>query len=281
MNTKKNILFYGTCQSLAVKTILNLNDNYFNQFHVQCYSTDITKNDFDNILKDCDIIITQPIPDNYREKEYLSTDYIINNCKKDCITIIYQRQYFNFYYFDSTYKNFNNSVLHQPNDYHYNELINYYKNNLSINSYIDNIINNVNFKSKQELEIIADESIQYLIQKDKHIVDKYVINNNIHYISIANYIRNNYKKELLFFSMNHPTKKLLQPICKKILQILNIDDTINYNIDPLNSPRCILYKCIENVIDFKISNDNIILNDKTNLTDIIQLYYDTYKNIQF
>jgi len=281
MNINKNILFYGTCQSLAVKTILNLNNNDFNQYHIQCYSTDITHDEFDKILKVCDYIITQPIPDNYRDKIYLSTQYIINNCKKDCKIIIYQRQYFNLYYFDTTYKNFNGDILHLPNDYHYNELINYYKNNKSIIEYIDQVVNNINFKSKEELEEIANNSISYLIEKDKHIIDKYLVNDNIHYISIVNYIKNNYKKKLLFYSMNHPTKILLQPICKKITEILNIENTIDYNIDPLNNPRCILYKCVENILDFKISNDNVILSDKTNINDIIQLYYDTYNNIGF
>jgi hypothetical protein len=231
------------------------------------------------ILKKCDIIVTQPVPKKYRNLEYLSTEYIINNCKKNCNIIIYQRQYFNFYYYDTIYKQFNGDTLHKPNDYHYNEMINYYKNNKSINDYINDVVNNKNLKSSDELEKIALDSIKYLIEKDKDIVKELVKNENIKYISIVDYIKDNYKKKLLFYSMNHPTKILLQLICEKIVKILNIKNTINYDIDPLNNPRCLLYKCIQNNVDFDISKENVLLSNKSTPEEITKLYYDVYKSI--
>jgi hypothetical protein len=275
-----NILFYGTCQSKAIKSVLNLNKEY-NQYHIQCYNTDITHENFDNIINKCDIIITQPIPDNYRDKIYLSTNYIIQNCKKNCKILIYQRQYLNFYYFDTSYKQFNGDTLHKPIDYHYNEMINCYKNNLSIEYYINNIVNNKNYKTKEELEQIVNTSIKYLREKDKEIVNNYVKSDNIKYIPVVDYIVDNYKNKLLFYSMNHPTKFTLQFICEKIIELLNIKNTINYNIDPLNDPRCIIYKCIENVVNFDVSNNNIITCNKNSLETITQLYYDTYTNIKY
>jgi hypothetical protein len=273
-----NILFYGTCQSGAIKKILNLG-NEFTQHHIQCYSTDISKKDFDDIIKICDIIIMQTVPDNYRDKEYLSSNYIIKNCKISCKIIIYQRQYFNFYYYDTLYKQFNGDTLHKPNDYHYGEMINYYKNKKTIEEYNNEIVKNKNLKSKEELEKIANDSIKYLIEKDKEIIRTYVKKDNIKYISIVDFIKDNYKKYLLFYSMNHPTKKLLQLICEKIIEILNIKNTIKYDIDPLNDPKCILYKCIENVVEFKVSDEIPFLKNKTNVIDIAKLYFDVYDEI--
>lgn len=273
-----NILFYGTCQSGAMKSILNLGSEYI-QHHIQCYSTNISKEDFDKIIKNCDIIITQPVPKNYRDKEYLSTEYLIKNCKKECKIIIYQRQYFNFYYFDTLYKQFNNDTLHRPNDYHYGEMINYYKNNKTIEEYISEVVNNYNFKSKEELDKIAQDSIKYLIEKDKDILREYVISENIKYISIVDFIKDNYKKKLLFYSMNHPTKLLLQLIAEKIIETLNIKNTINYEIDPLNDPKCIIYNCIQNAVEFNISQELPYLKNKNNVYGISKLYYDVYKEI--
>ena len=85
-----------------MKQILNLN-NYIETF-IECYSTTLNEGEFENIISQQDIIISQPISDNYRDKPYLSTNFIINHCKETCKLIIFDSCYFNFYYFDLTYK---------------------------------------------------------------------------------------------------------------------------------------------------------------------------------
>jgi hypothetical protein len=305
MNNKLNILFYGTCQSKGIKDVLNLSENYYIQYHIQCYSTNISKEDFNNILNICDIIITQPIPDNYRDKDYLSTTYIINNCKKDCKVLIYQRQYFNFYYYNTIYYKFKDDVLHIPNDYHYGHMIEYYKKNKNVDDFMNEIVFNMNLKSKDDLESIANESIQYLVERDKDIVNKYIKNtmnlskhsedkellsvanaidntskSNILYVSVVQYIKDNYKNKLLFYSMNHPTKVLLQYVAQEIVTKLNLKNSINYQIDPLNEPKCIIYSCIQNALNFNIFNENVQLCDKHDIKSIVNLYYDTYNSIK-
>jgi hypothetical protein len=78
------IIFYGNCQTFAIKQILNLNDTIdtIDTNHISCHNTKLNKDEFTDIIKDCDIIITQPLKDNYRDLDYLSTKYIINNTKK-------------------------------------------------------------------------------------------------------------------------------------------------------------------------------------------------------
>ena len=277
---KINVLFYGTCQSKAIKEIINLSDAEYMQHHIQCYSTNISKNEFNNILSICDIIITQPVPNNYRNVDYFSTNYIINNCKKNCKIIIYQRQYLNFYYYDTIYYDYKNDVLHEPNDYHYGEMIKYYKEKKSIDTYLNNIVYNTNLKTKEELENIANKSIEYLFNKDNDIKNEYINNReNIIYVSVTQYIKDNYKNKLLFYSMNHPTNILLQYISEEIIKSLNIKNTMNYNIDPLNEPKCIIYNCIQNAVNFDISKANISLCDRHDIKSVTQLYYETYNSI--
>lgn len=288
---KLNILFYGTCQALAIKQILNLSDDEYIQHHIQCYSTEYNKEDIDKILNKCDIIITQPIPDYYRNVIYLSTNYLINNCKKNCRIVIYQRQYLDFYYFDTTYYDFKGDTLHEPNDYHYKSMIDYYKNGYNEKDYIKNIVNNNDLKSKADLDEIVNNSIKYLFEKDIEIINTYFdikLNNtnnkkykDLYYIPVVDYIKDNYRNKLLFYSMNHPTKILLQYIAEEIIRILDIKNSIDYNIDPLDNPKCILYSCIQNAVNFDISNDknNVLLGDKDNIDDVVQLYYDVYKSI--
>ena len=117
-----NILFYGNCQLTAIYKTLNLSNNY-KQYNICCWATDYNKEQFTNIINCCDIIITQPINDNYRDQEHLSTSYIINNSKNNCKIIIIDSCHFDFYYIDLTYKFFNNEILKIPHDYHYDNII--------------------------------------------------------------------------------------------------------------------------------------------------------------
>ena len=279
-----NILFYGNCQIAAIKETLCLSNNEYNIFHIQCWTTECKKETFIDIIKKCDIIITQPINDNYRGVDYLSTNFIIKHINHKCKIIIFDNCYFNFYYFDLTYKKFNNENLRKPTDYHYNKMIECYNNNYSIEYYIDNYVNNENLKTSQELEEIANNSLEELEKRYNSNKEKYN-KNNIYIISISEFIKNNYKNKLLFYSMNHPTKYLIQYICLEIIKILQIPNTINYDIDKLNNSKCIIYKCIQKNVNFDITNHESLLSIEldtiSNNYDIIKLYYDTYKSIIF
>jgi hypothetical protein len=106
-----NILFYGNCQLTAVCETLHLDKDFFQTFSIPCWSTDCGKTEFTDIIEKCDVIITQSINDCYRNVDYLSTSYIINNSKKDCKIIIVDNCYFDFYYFDVSRRQFNNEEL--------------------------------------------------------------------------------------------------------------------------------------------------------------------------
>ena len=272
----QNILFYGNCQTCALKKTLNLKD--INIINILCYETEIDKEQFINILQTCEIIITQNICDNYRNKDYLSTSFIINNCKKDCKIIIFDSCYFNFYYFDLTYKTINNEIVHYPNDYHYNKMIECYMNNQSIDYYINNYVNNQALFSSEQLEKIANDSIYELYTRHQANIEKYKPYENIYMISCVHYIKYNYKDKLLFYSMNHPTPSIFHNLAEQIISILSLPNTIDYTSDFLDHPKCILYKCIQNVVNFNIDSYPPITCGRTNSRDITELYYCTYKD---
>ena len=115
---KKKILFFGNCQTGAIINILNLNDS-FTINNIVCYKTNINKKKFTSLIKNQDIIVTQPIAKNYRNLEYLNTSYILNNINTNTIIIIFNSCYFDFYYPDLKYFRHNNKIIHQPIDYHY------------------------------------------------------------------------------------------------------------------------------------------------------------------
>jgi hypothetical protein len=259
-----------------------LNLQNFAATRIECFSTNLDESEFTDIIKQQDIIICQPIWDNYRDKPYLSTKFIIKNCKKSCKIIIFDSCYFNFYYFDLTYDLFNTKVmLNQPIDYHYNKMMECYKNNVSAEYFVENIVNNEDLKTKEELENYANESLEELNKRYLESIGNYKINDNIHIITCYDYIKNNYKDKLLFYSFNHPTKFVIQFICEEIIQILNINNTIDYNVDVLNCIKCIIYKCIQKAVNFNVNDFKPLTCEKQDVKEITELYYDAYRKNGF
>jgi hypothetical protein len=228
------------------------------------------------MIQTSDIIITQPINDNYRNKTYLSTKYIMENCNKDTIIIVFDSCHFDFYYFDLKYqKDNNNKLFRRPSDYHYGELINCYINKLSPAYFKKHFVDNENLKTKEELENIASNSIEQLLIRNNNC-EKIYKGNNIFFIGIGQFVKDNYKNKLLFYSMNHPSKYLFHYISEKIINILKIKNNINYFCDPLENYKGLIYKCIQQNVNFNITDYNPKVLNKNNTIDIINLYYSQY-----
>jgi hypothetical protein len=279
-----NILLYGNCQLWGIKECLfSLND--YDAEYLDCYIQENDENYMLQKYKNADIIITQPIQDNYRDKTYLSTSYIIKNCKKTCKIIILDSLHFDFYYCDLTYIFFKDKILEYPEHYHYQYMIDCYKNNVSVNDYIKNYINNIDLISKEDLENKAIASINELKRRYENNKIKYT-GENIYFIYTGDYINDNYKEKLLFYSMNHPTFHLLKFISEQIVLLLNLKN-INYKFFEIDNSKCIIYKCIQKVVKFNIDNCKLKLQDRNNgeikdtIEDICKLYYDTYDRIGF
>lgn len=244
---KKSILFFGNCQVDVICKTLNLNSNDYEQITIKGYEDNVTHEYMSELLKTMDIVITQPIKDDYLNKPYLSTSYIINNCKPDCKIIIIPSYHFKFYYFDvSPHEKLGQRV----SAYHYDSMIECYKQGQSVDYYIDNYVDNPLLKNKEELEKIADDCIKEL-ENRYNDSQKYKINTNVITLPISQFIRDNYKRTLLFHTTNHPTNILFHHVCHEILNVLHMENTIDYWSDHLSSIiRNIMYKCVEQVVEF-------------------------------
>lgn len=269
-----NILFFGNCQIYAIKQILNLGTSYTQKL-VECFSTNVDKFTFTRFIQTSNIIITQPISDTYRDVDYLSTRYILQHVNKFCRVFIVDSCHFDYYYFDLTYKTSNNRILEYPSHYHYNGLIDCYKENLPHEHFLINYVNNESLKTSEQLDAIANNSLGELRRRNVENKNKYT-HQNITFITTADFIQEHYKETLLFYSMNHPTKYLFHFICDQLLHHLSIKNTMNYDLDPLDATRCILYKCIQNNVHFDCNHFSPKLNDNNNINDIILLYYTDY-----
>jgi hypothetical protein len=279
---KKNIFFYGNCQIGAIKDIIIDCICDYNIIVVPCFGDLIQKETFLNHIKQADIIITQPIQPNYRETDYLHTEFILENTNPNTKIIIFPSLYFNFYYFDYIYKHLNNNeLLREPSHYHYHGLIECYSNGKTVDDFFNEYVNNINLKTKIQLETIATDGIREL-EKREQLMQNYKNIHDCYIITCSDFISNNYKNKLLFYSVNHPTKFVFHDIVEKIIIYLDLNKLINYSIDPLYfNERGILYKSLELVINFNIYEHmpNLFNYKLENSKEIAEKYYDIYNNI--
>jgi hypothetical protein len=273
------ILLFGNCQLWAIKETLKFNSSV-SVTYIACHSTDMIATEFTTLIQESDIIVTQPIKDAYRGSTYLSTSYIINTARSDCKIIIVDSCYFVFYYFDLTYKFHNGSLLQVPHDYHYNGLVDSFKRSLPIAHYIDNYVNNPTLKSCAELGKLANNSLAELKLRYERNCESYGQHTNVSILTTYDFIKDNYKKCLLFYSMNHPTKHLIQHICQQIRTLIGVECVILDKVDCLGgSHKSILYACIQPMVEFDIRDHQPLTLLKTTPEDIARVYYDTYKTI--
>ena len=251
----QNVLFYGNCQLEKLMDIMCLPPAYFKATYIPCFLTDL---EFDHILKESDIIITQPIHDNYRDKYYLSSNYIVNKCKENAIILFVNNCHFNFYYFDLTYT--------ESCNYLHSSIIDCINNNKDVNYYKNVYIKNSDLKSSNELTEIFNKTITELNNHYQNMLQ--YKKNNTYFINVIPFIEKNYKNTLLFYTFNHPTKYLLQFIALEIINILDICDTINYDFDPFNYERGILYSCIQKMVNFNIEKHTPYMNGSSDVNDI-------------
>ena len=222
-----NILLYGNSQIQAIKEILNLPSDVYHLFMI-FISTE--KGDFLHILQTCDIIITQPMDNGYR-----GIDYLTSHCKQNAKIIIFDTCFFDWKKYVKSYSDL--SVLTNKEDawnhwqfYGKNEGRNYF-----YSSFIKECISNFDWKkyveSYSDLSVLTNKEDawnhwQFYGKPEGRTF--FTLHFENHIISCYNFIQENYKKQLLFYASDNPSKYLLHYICQEIIICLNISNSINY-----------------------------------------------------
>jgi hypothetical protein len=225
------------------------------------------------VLPKVDILIIQNISDNYKNNKKLSTKSIIFNTKKECKIIHIPNCYFDFYYPNLIYLDSYDVTLQEF--YHDKNLLNlYFSNNSDYNTitkkYCD-IMKNKDLYDEKYLLSKAYNSLREMKKRENEMK---------HDIKISDFIENNFKKKLLFYTINHPTKYLLNYICEKICEILNIQ-YVEQNLDPMET-KCVPIHCsLSKIVLFDIYEKQPILNNISGLNDVSKYLLELYENNKF
>jgi hypothetical protein len=282
----KKMTIIGNCQANALSKFLLSNSTFsYNYEYIEIKPIFLMNEDELNylyiyILPILDLIIIQPISEEFNNNNIkYSTKTILNNIKFDCTTIIFPSLYFDFYHPYLCYLNDENTKISEPMDYHDKILINLYLSNKDlpndsiIKRYL-NIFNNNILLNQSMIENNLINSLQKVHDKELKFNNFGV--KNTKYIYSYEYIKNNYNKNLLFYSINHPSKHLLQYISDEILNYLNIKlEKYSLDIDPFDNIIIPIYKTLSIFLQFDIS----IYNNMINNNDIYNEYINIYRNI--
>ncbi len=286
----KKFTIIGNCQSDALSEFLLSNQTFKNTYEYISYIPifKMTSQELDNlytdILPNLDLIIIQPISENYNNNYKYSTKSILNAVNKNCIKILYPSLFFDYYHPFNLYISDNTRPgwkLDEPYDYHdkniLSSFIQFQTEDEALNKYYEALYNpdllTLHFFNERLLKNISN-----LKEREIKYIDYCTEDTNI--INSSQFIMEYYDKILLFYSINHPTKYLFYYIANSCLIYLNIPlEIYPEDIDPLKSLIMPVYMCLQKCLKFDISyylnfrHFEIILNDK----DTIQKYYEGYR----
>jgi hypothetical protein len=232
----KHYTVYGSCQAHALGLILNSNEIFKKQYQYHPvkapWGTPLDEIQEYNrtLFPTLDLFIYQPII-NYEEPK--TTKYITQNClKPGCQIIIFPFLYFRGYHPQSV------TVWDTTNDkavsshhieclYHDKNLISSY---LQPNFNLDEFTKKINSFDFYDWNTTFNITMQSLKELRKREINDYVG----YYIRVADFIQQNFQQQLLFWTVNHPTKYLLQYLAKQVFNHLGIWIAFDNQIDPLS-----------------------------------------------
>lgn len=282
-----NVLAFGNCQVLGIVNILDrMLKNPFSITSLPCWLTEITKEDILIKIKQSSIIITQPIAGGYRDVEHLNTEFLVKNSIPGTKIIIIPSLFFTGYHFDQYYLTDKDGLgISTPWDYHYSGMLSSFIANGSVDNFKDSHLYNENLETEQQLRERCENDIEELRRRISSIeVDsKSWTLNEMYFICPCDFIKKYYRYKLLFYSINHPTKELLQWIISEILEIANLKEYsifIDLNYDPINSYISPLYKCLRKHLYFDIDVFNLRIMDNDNIDDILRAYQNEYLRLR-
>lgn len=275
----KKCLVYGNCQSMALKGLLKQNPQFNKHYEiVECPSVHLlTQDDLPNqelILSDVDLLIHQPVSDNYKGLYQLSTNYLKSKLKPKAKVISFPVAYFTGYNPEMVYlKTKNGQRIAQPFTYHDTNIMKFYLLGKSVNETIELIQSNDFYQSSYAHQNL--ENTLFNLEQRERDLD----------IKLSSFIRESYKVDKLFYTFNHPTSIILNYLANSIFQALELDknkvffDILEKSDILANSSFPIypsLYSALE--LQFPTSNSYVFERKTYPMESVVDSYFKIYDN---
>jgi ribosomal protein S18 len=278
----KKFTVYGNCQARVIASVLSSSKVFkseFEYFDIKAVHL-MTPNELEffieQILPQLDLFIFQPVSNKCNNDERYSTNYLLSKLKSDAISISFPSCYFRGYNPEmKRTKLIKHGVDQDEFNYHDQNLI---KNFLSENIVSpEDFLSSDCFYSEDFSYQAVEESITELELRESNMFGS---ERQID-IKVSQFIRDNYQKQRLFYTFNHPSTALLIYIGKAILRLLEFEDEIGYRKDPFAHTIHPIYKSHYQNLKLKFDNPMVykINNQEYQDTNFIQKYISYYSKI--
>lgn len=227
---KKKICVSGNCVTEIIPHFLRTNMKFNQNYEVKPLKpvfmlTEEDLADFKKDVAECDIFLTQPIGGQKYVDMGIDTKTLKETMKSNAKLIQMPVPYFIGYFPEQFYLHDENGNLvgtHDglPSPYHNKIIFWGYINGKSAQEILELLYASCNMKNIKKL--VADSFAE--LRRREETID----------FKISDYIKNNYTKERLFWTINHPTNALIQELSRRVLLLLGIKRHF-WNIKPVIS----------------------------------------------
>ena len=274
-------IYYGNCQVANLNHFLKLEKVGYRVKTIDCVKTEWDVNKLKRFIRRAKLIIMTYIRPNYRNIDYLSSQFIVKHAHPNTNIIIVPSIYFPLYHYDAmTIKLPEDGMLRDPNMHHYHNLLNCYLKGKSREEYLKEYVNNVDLYSLKELEKMADDGIKQIQLRQDEIL-KLKSYRNINVVLIDQFIKNNFQDKILFHTYHHPTNILYQHVIDQIIDFAHLKpDKINRTSDPLIVyGKMYIYDSMKKILKFDVDeyNKEVLKPYNNSLEYMVKRYYEAYK----
>lgn len=278
----KKYTIYGNCQARIIARVLNSSKMFKNQFEyidikaVHRMTLKDLEYTINEVLPQLDLLIFQPVSDKFNNDERYSTNNFLQKLKSKAISISFPSCYFSGYNPElKRIVSSEDSINKNDFNYHDQNLVKYFLEENFSNP--ECFMLSDSFYSKDFSFQAVEESINELEKRELNIFGS---EQQID-IKISQFIRENYRKQRLFYTFNHPSEPLLIYLGKSILRLLEIDDEISLHKDSFTHTIYPIYKSHYQNLELLFDNTPVykINNQDYQYTDFLQKHMDCYSKL--
>ena len=272
---KKKFAVYGNCQADPIGALLLNNAQFNSQFEIVRFPKpvymlkDTDWSAIHAIVSSVDLFIYQQVGDAFGAK--LSSDNLMANTKSSAICISYPSLFFNAYFPQVNYLRYLPKQVNQFSEYHDMVILESFllhKNIAEAAERAKTICLDPHYYSAAEVLQFVNNSVGELKRRESNLD-----------IQVSGFLQEFWQEEQLFFSMNHPSRRVLLEVCDQILTLLKITNkSIPGTFEHLGETILPVYQSISSHIDKTASLENVKIKGKIfSLSEYVESLLKSYQ----
>ncbi|GEA12740.1 hypothetical protein KUL49_31150 [Alteromonas sp. KUL49] len=239
---KKKYSVYGNCQADPLGNILRTNPDFNEQWEFVQFpkpSFELRKNDLPEIEKlvgQLDLFVTQNVGDSHG---VFASDNLAKLLKPSSTVIRIPNAYFSGYMPEVVYFRDGEPHVTKFCDYHDEKFLSFF---------MEDPVNAVN-KAVNAANDTNTYSRDFVIENAKNSLEELKNRELSCDVTVSDYIEKHWREEILFFSMNHPKRKVLNHIASQVLSRIGQSSTdVRGDYEHLDNTRLPVYQSVKDVL---------------------------------